>query len=316
MPPIPINIADHVGSTPMVRLTRLLPAGRATCELYGKLEAFNPGGSVKDRIGVAMIEAAERDGQIEPGRTTIVEATSRQHRHRARVRLRGQGLRPRDLPAAGHEPRARGAAEDLRRARGDRRVAGRHERGRRRARRPRRARPRRLPARPVLQPGQPRGPPPDDGPGDPARRSTDRVDVFVGGVGTGGTITGVGRGDQGASTRDAQSSPSSRAPAPCSPAAPPGPHRIQGIGAGLRARACSTVDSSTRSSPVPDEDGDRDRAPRRRARGHPRRASPAARRCAAALQVGRAARVARASGSWPCCPTPASATSPRRSSRR
>ena len=45
-------------------------------ELFAKLEAFNPGGSVKDRIGVAMIEAAEREGRIEPGRTTIVEATS------------------------------------------------------------------------------------------------------------------------------------------------------------------------------------------------------------------------------------------------
>src|SRR6201999_4048366 len=44
--------------------------------LFGKLESFNPGGSVKDRIGVAMIEAAEREGLIEPGRTTIVEATS------------------------------------------------------------------------------------------------------------------------------------------------------------------------------------------------------------------------------------------------
>src|ERR671929_47782 len=58
----------------MVRLTRLLPDHDV--ELYGKLEAYNPGGSVKDRIGVAMIEAAEREGRIEPGRTTIVEATS------------------------------------------------------------------------------------------------------------------------------------------------------------------------------------------------------------------------------------------------
>ena len=45
-------------------------------QLFAKLEALNPGGSVKDRIGVAMIEAAEREGRIEPGRTTIVEATS------------------------------------------------------------------------------------------------------------------------------------------------------------------------------------------------------------------------------------------------
>jgi cysteine synthase A len=74
MAAIPINIADWVGRTPMVQLTRLLPDSRV--ELFAKLEMFNPGGSVKDRIGVAMIEAAEAEGRIEPGRTTIVEATS------------------------------------------------------------------------------------------------------------------------------------------------------------------------------------------------------------------------------------------------
>ena len=57
----------------MVELTRLAPE---RAQIFGKLEAYNPGGSVKDRIGVAMIEAAEREGRIEPGRTTIVEATS------------------------------------------------------------------------------------------------------------------------------------------------------------------------------------------------------------------------------------------------
>ena len=63
----------------MVELRRLLEsagAGGTGVSLYGKLEAFNPGGSVKDRIGVAMIEAAEAEGQIAPGETTIVEATS------------------------------------------------------------------------------------------------------------------------------------------------------------------------------------------------------------------------------------------------
>ena len=74
MASIPINIADHVGRTPMVQLTRL--AAGAGAEVFAKLEMFNPGGSVKDRIGVAMIEAAEAEGRIEPGRTTIVEATS------------------------------------------------------------------------------------------------------------------------------------------------------------------------------------------------------------------------------------------------
>jgi cysteine synthase len=71
---IPDNLADLVGGTPMVRLTRLAPDCGA--ELIAKLEAYNPGGSVKDRIGVAMIEAAEAEGRIEPGRNTIVESTS------------------------------------------------------------------------------------------------------------------------------------------------------------------------------------------------------------------------------------------------
>src|ERR1700734_2607079 len=74
MTAIPTNIADLVGRTPMVKLTRLAP--ECDVELFAKLEALNPGGSVKDRIGLAMIEAAEREGRIEPGRTTIVEATS------------------------------------------------------------------------------------------------------------------------------------------------------------------------------------------------------------------------------------------------
>src|ERR671937_3117994 len=63
-----------VGHTPMVALPRLgadLPG-----ELVAKLEFFNPGGSVKDRIGVAMIDAAERDGLIERGGSVIVEPTS------------------------------------------------------------------------------------------------------------------------------------------------------------------------------------------------------------------------------------------------
>jgi len=63
-----------VGDTPMVALRRV-GAGLGA-ELVGKLEWFNPGGSIKDRIGVAMIDAAEAEGRIEPGRTVIVEPTS------------------------------------------------------------------------------------------------------------------------------------------------------------------------------------------------------------------------------------------------
>jgi cysteine synthase A len=76
MTPIPINIAELVGGTPVVELPEAIGPRTAGARLFAKLEAFNPGGSVKDRIGVAMIEAAEAEGRIEPGRTTIVEATS------------------------------------------------------------------------------------------------------------------------------------------------------------------------------------------------------------------------------------------------
>jgi cysteine synthase len=78
MPRIPINIAELVGETPLVELPGLLGERERGDEvrLYGKVELANPGGSVKDRIGVAMIEAAEAEGRIAPGRTTIVEATS------------------------------------------------------------------------------------------------------------------------------------------------------------------------------------------------------------------------------------------------
>src|ERR671935_135885 len=67
------TVLDLVGSTPLVRLQRIVPAGAAT--VVCKLEYLNPGGSVKDRIGIAMIEAAEREGRLRPG-GTIVEPTS------------------------------------------------------------------------------------------------------------------------------------------------------------------------------------------------------------------------------------------------
>src|SRR3977135_4174547 len=67
------NIAQVIGQTPIVRLNRMPRDGWA--EMLVKLESFNPGGSVKDRIGLSMIEAAERDGKLKPG-GTIVEPTS------------------------------------------------------------------------------------------------------------------------------------------------------------------------------------------------------------------------------------------------
>ena len=68
------SVTELIGRTPLVRLNRISDA--TGVEVLGKLESFNPGGSVKDRIGLAMIEAAEREGRIAPGRTTIIEPTS------------------------------------------------------------------------------------------------------------------------------------------------------------------------------------------------------------------------------------------------
>ena len=68
------SITELIGRTPLVRLNRI--SDESGAEVLGKLESFNPGGSVKDRIGLAMIEAAERDGHIAPGRTTLIEPTS------------------------------------------------------------------------------------------------------------------------------------------------------------------------------------------------------------------------------------------------
>ena len=65
-------VLDLIGQTPMVEVTRF---DTGHCRLFLKLESQNPGGSIKDRIGVAMIEAAERDGQLKPG-GTVVEATA------------------------------------------------------------------------------------------------------------------------------------------------------------------------------------------------------------------------------------------------
>jgi cysteine synthase A len=67
------TVLELIGQTPMVRLNRVIPAGAAT--VLGKLENLNPGGSVKDRIALSMIEAAEQAGKLNPG-ATIVEPTS------------------------------------------------------------------------------------------------------------------------------------------------------------------------------------------------------------------------------------------------
>src|SRR5438105_4252701 len=67
------SILDTIGHTPLVKLSRI--GAGLTAQVVAKLESFNPGGSIKDRVAVALIEAAERDGKLPPG-GTIVEPTS------------------------------------------------------------------------------------------------------------------------------------------------------------------------------------------------------------------------------------------------
>lgn len=70
------NITDTVGDTPIVRLDKLAKKHRVKANLLAKLESFNPNSSVKDRIGVAMIEKLEKDKKIKPGKSVLVEPTS------------------------------------------------------------------------------------------------------------------------------------------------------------------------------------------------------------------------------------------------
>jgi cysteine synthase A len=222
------NIIELTGGTPIVPLARLsdgLPGA-----VFAKLEFFNPAGSVKDRIGVAMVEAAERDGLIEPGRTTIVEATSgntgialafvaaakgydlvltlpdgMSRERQALLKLYGATVRL--VESLGGMGEAVDAARKL-------------------AREPDHFLPDQFsnPANPDVH-----------------RRTTaeeiwadtdGRVDVFVAGVGTGGTITGVGERlkERKAGVKVIAVEPEA---SPVLSGGKVGAHRIQGIGAGF-----------------------------------------------------------------------------------
>ena len=223
------NFADLVGRTPLVRLTRLAPECGA--DLLGKVESRNPAGSVKDRIGVSMIAAAEEEGRITPGKTTIVEATSGntgialafvcaakgydlvltlpQGMSREREGLlRLYGARVEITESMGGMNEAVDAARAMADQIGDAFIPDQFSN----------------PANPEIH-----------------RRTTAEeiwadtggdVDVLVAGVGTGGTITGTGEvlKERNPSLHVVAVEP---AASPVLSGGLPGPHKIQGIGAGF-----------------------------------------------------------------------------------
>jgi cysteine synthase A len=226
---IPTNPADLIGNTPMVSLRRIAPECGA--ELVAKLEVHNPAGSVKDRIGVAMIDAAEAEGRIEPGKTTIVEATSGNTGIALAFVCAARGY---DLVLAMPEGMSRerqsllrlyGAEVQITETMGgmDEAVAAARKIAAERA--------------PAFIPDQ------FSNPANPEihRRTTaeeiwrdmdGRVDALVAGVGTGGTITGAGERLKERNPDLHVVAVEPRGSAVIS-GGKPGPHRIQGIGAGF-----------------------------------------------------------------------------------
>ncbi len=230
---IPINIAELVGSTPLVRLPQMLDGTAAAAnrvELFAKLESFNPGGSVKDRIGVAMIQAAEAEGRIEPGRTRIVEATSGNTGIALAFVCAAKGYElVLTLPQGMSRERESllrlyGARVDVTESLGGMGEAV--EAARAMAREADTFLPDQFsnPANPEVH-RRTTGPEID-------RALDGRVDVLVAGVGTGGTITGVGEYLRSGNPKLRVVAVEPQGSAVLS-GGQPGPHRIQGIGAGF-----------------------------------------------------------------------------------
>ena len=225
------SILDLVGHTPLVRINRLT-RGIGPLEeqplVLAKLEMFNPGGSVKDRIGLPMIEAAERDGLLRPG-GTIVEPTSGNTGHGLAIAAALRGYRcifvMADKQSAEKQAilRAYGAEVVLCPTNvppdpGEL-LLGRGATGPRH--------PRRLQAGPVLERGEPAGARATTGP-EIWEQTAGRITHFVASVGTGGTITGAARYLR-RSTRDPWSSGPTRRAA-SSRATCPRPYLTEGVG--------------------------------------------------------------------------------------
>lgn len=227
------NLTELIGNTPLLELCNIEAAEGLAARLLVKIEAFNPGGSVKDRAALAMIDAAERSGELRPG-GTVIEPTSgntgiglawiaavRGYRMILTMPESMSEERRKILRFLGAELVLTPAAEGMKGAiaEADRICA---------------ATPGAIVMRQFENPANPMAHELTT-----AReiwRDTDgRVDVFVAGIGTGGTISGTGRGlkQRNADIEVVGVEPAASAVIEGRPA---GPHKIQGIGAGFIPR--------------------------------------------------------------------------------
>ncbi|MCH4147932.1 MAG: cysteine synthase A [Prevotella sp.] len=224
------QITDLIGNTPLVELGKLSAAQGLTTPVIAKVEFFNPGGSVKDRIGIAMIEDAERKGILKPG-ATIIEPTSgntgvglalasavkgykliltmpetMSAERRSLVKAYGAQLKLTDGKAG--MPGAIKAAEELKESIPGSIILGQFIN----------------PANPQIH---------YETTGEEIWKDTDgKVDVFVAGVGTGGTVSGVAKKlkERNPKIKVVAVEPKS---SPVLNGGPSGAHKIQGIGAGF-----------------------------------------------------------------------------------
>ncbi|MGO9786899.1 MAG: cysteine synthase A [Stellaceae bacterium] len=225
------SMVETIGATPLVRLARFARAHESRAEILGKCEFFNPLSSVKDRIGLAMIEAAEQAGKIKPGKTVLVEPTSGNTGIALAFVAASKGYRLiLTMPESMSEERRRmlkllGAELELTpAAQGMRGAIARAE-----------ALVKELGEAHMLQQFQ--------NPANPEihrlttaeeiwKDTGGKVDAVVSGVGTGGTLTGVGSVLKARKPGVTMIAVEPEDSAVLS-GGPPGPHKIQGIGAGF-----------------------------------------------------------------------------------
>ena len=225
------NIAETIGHTPLVRLSKVMAASKLKADLLMKLEFFNPLSSVKDRIGVSMIDTLESHGRIKPGKTVLIEPTSgntgiglafvaaaRGYRlilvmpetmslERRKI-LTHLGAELELTPGPGGMPAAVARAEDMAKSMPDAVIPGQFDN----------------PANPLVH---------EKTTAEEIWNDTQgKVDAMVLGVGTGGTLTGVGRvlKARNPNFKIIAVEPST---SPVLSGGQRGPHKIQGIGAGF-----------------------------------------------------------------------------------